>query len=125
LLGRQLSHAEDVSADGSVIVGHSSGVGDQYAFIWSPADGMRDLSTYLADAGVDVGTWRFDLAQGVSDDGLTIVGIGRRMPSFNQEAFVVSIPEPASLVLALASATLLLPRRRRTGAGGGAGHHRP
>ena len=114
LLGRQLSHAEDVSADGSVIVGHSGGGGDHYAFIWTPADGMRDLSTYLADAGVNVGTWRFDLAQGVSDDGLTIVGIGRRTPSFNQEAFVVSIPEPASLAWAFAAATLLLPRRRRT-----------
>jgi probable HAF family extracellular repeat protein len=123
--GHQLSHAEDVSANGSVVVGYSSTGGDQYAFIWTPANGMRDLSTYLADAGVDIGTWRFDSAQGVSDDGLTIVGIGRRMPSFNQEAFVVSIPEPASLALALTSAALLLPRGRRTGSSGGAGNRRP
>jgi probable HAF family extracellular repeat protein len=110
LLGGGSSYASDVSADGSVVVG---GCGDG-AFIWTPSDGMLDLSTHLSNAGVDIGTWSFDSAQAVSDDGRTIVGIGRRAPSFNSEAFVVSIPEPAAAAIACASWwTLPLARTRR------------
>ncbi|MCH9023676.1 MAG: PEP-CTERM sorting domain-containing protein, partial [Planctomycetes bacterium] len=50
-------------------------------------------------------------AKGISADGLTIVGWGRN-PSGNSEAWIATIPEPATLSL-LALGSLALLRRRR------------
>ncbi|MCW8843379.1 MAG: hypothetical protein OQK00_08200, partial [Rhodobacteraceae bacterium] len=67
--GIQDSAASGVSADGSIVVGRSAGVGNRYRpFMWTQADGMVDLGTMRSD---DSGTgW----AVAVSGDNTTIVG---------------------------------------------------
>jgi probable HAF family extracellular repeat protein len=59
--------ANDVSADGKVVVGHSSSLIGQQAFIWNAQDGMRGLGVLPGDTSSD--------AFGISADGSTVVGI--------------------------------------------------
>jgi probable HAF family extracellular repeat protein len=113
LLGRESSYATDVSADGSVIVGATTHFGDGWAFVWTESAGMLDLAAYLADNGVDVGTWQFEVAHAVSNDGRTIVGVGRPSPGANEQAFVVVVPEPAGTLACVVGVLCLLPRCRR------------
>jgi probable HAF family extracellular repeat protein len=97
------SVANAVSADCSVVVGSGNvvdadGIGD--AFYWTEATGMiklRDLLTTLGASNLD--GWSLISATGVSADGQTIVGSGTN-PSGTTEAWVATIPEPYSLVLA-------------------------
>lgn len=80
-----------VSADGSVVVGHSEGdpVGF-HAFVWTEADGMRDLKTLLeTDYGLDLGDWRLSLVYDLSDDGTALTGYGTN-PSGQTEAWLVT-----------------------------------
>jgi probable HAF family extracellular repeat protein len=103
--GRLLSDAFDVSADGSVIVGSSEGfrpdgVAVPQAFYWTAETGMLNLREMLISAGVNnLDGWQLGSAQGVSADGLTIVGTGIR--NGRAEAWVATIPEPSTVALAL------------------------
>lgn len=118
-LGRARSHAEDVSGDGSIIVGQvSDDLSNADAFVWTEARGMRLLSDVLIDHGVDIGDWYFGIALGVSGDGQTIVGVGRQSPTANGEAFVVQLPDPASPALLACAAIWMLARHRRNPARG-------
>ena len=121
--GRLNSQAFDVSADGSVIVGigetsFDGALGRSEAFYWSAETGMfnlRDLLVSLGATGLD--DW-FALteARGVSADGLTIVGSGFRTGAIAPEAFVATVPEPSTIVLAALAALVLWMiclRRRR------------
>ncbi len=110
--GSFYSYASGVSADGSTVVGWSnSALGDE-AFIWDTASGMQRLQDVLVnDHGLDLTGWRLDSANGISDDGLTIVGKGYN-PSGYHEAWIATIPEPVTLSL-LALGGLALLRRRR------------
>jgi probable HAF family extracellular repeat protein len=66
-LGGRWSYAYGVSADGSVVVGVSEGVGGRdRAFRWTVASGMEDLDTLLK---------RKSYAYGVSADGAVVVGV--------------------------------------------------
>jgi probable HAF family extracellular repeat protein len=82
----------DISNDGKV-VGQS---GNQFfgvprAFIWTPEDGMMYLGDYLMEQGVTgVEDVHFFTAQGISDDGNTIVGAYVNEVGFLQ-AFVVRL----------------------------------
>jgi len=70
LPGATWSGANDVSADGSVIVGVSGSSGTPtwaQAFVWTPASGMIGLSDFP-------GSSQSSYAYGVSDSGLVIVG---------------------------------------------------
>jgi hypothetical protein len=103
--GTNESIAYDVSADGSVVVGES-GFG-RTAFIWTANGGIRDLREVLLASGVtEVADWELNAAYGVSADGRTVVGIGTN-PNRLAEAWLATIPEPASSWL-LAAAALLL-----------------
>ncbi len=66
------------SSDGSAVVGYSEAEPQGYhAFLWTEADGMRDLKEVLEnDYGLDLTGWRLSLAYDISDDGTAIVGYG-------------------------------------------------
>ena len=64
--GNKASQAEDISADGSVIVGASTSAAGSQAFRWTAADGMTGLGLPSGAA--------FGRAAGVSADNSTIIG---------------------------------------------------
>ena len=111
------SYAYDVSADGSVVVGYGSidsDIGPKLdAFIWDAGNGMRSLKDVLEiDFGLDLHNWLLLKATGISADGLTIVGYGIN-PYGNTEAWIATIPEPASaMILGLGSLIVYFRRRR-------------
>lgn len=106
------SAAFAVSADGSVVVGRSTGfvgnMGVGGAFYWTEATGMLNLQDVLLSLGADnLDAWSLSEARGVSTDGLTIVGWGDH--NGRMEAFMATVPEPSTVVLAiLAAGTLLI-----------------
>jgi probable HAF family extracellular repeat protein len=58
--------ANDVSADGSVVVGHSNSPVGEQAFIWTAQDGMRGLGVLPGDTSSS--------AVAIAADGATVVG---------------------------------------------------
>jgi len=105
------SQALDVSNDGSVIVGFGTTDFGSEAFIWNATDGMLNLKEILVGSfGLDLTGWTLTAANGISGDGLTIVGTGINPLGF-QEAWVATIPEPLTLSF-LALGGLVLRRRR-------------
>jgi probable HAF family extracellular repeat protein len=88
-----------ISGDGSVVVGYSvSDLYEEEAFVWDADHGMRVLQDVLAnDYGLDLTGWSLKGASGISDDGLTIVGMGVS-PSGKREAWIAVIPEPTTAV---------------------------
>lgn len=67
-----------VSGDGAVIVGtYGEATGNRRAFVWTEADGARDLQDlFQVYYGVDFQGWQLQAATAISTDGSTIVGIG-------------------------------------------------
>jgi probable HAF family extracellular repeat protein len=107
LPGTTESFAKSVSASGAVIVGTSSGPSGDTAFRWvvdpasTHASGgtMQSLSAALELANVDVSTWQFKEATGISADGQTIVGVANEngvhtayIASFTSGGAIVFIP---------------------------------
>jgi probable HAF family extracellular repeat protein len=107
------NYATGVSADGSVVVGNSYPRFGSEAFIWTTGGGMQNLREFfIAGGATGLNGWRLDDARAISADGRTIVGAGTN-PAGNQEAWVATIPEPNTLMLAaLASFALLVTLRR-------------
>ena len=118
------SSASAVSDDGQVIVGYGC-TGTVYpdpfgdpmpfyeAFIWTPAEGMRNLREVLGGQyGLDLTGWTLRSAVDISADGTTIVGMGVN-PEGNEEAWIVTIPEPTVLGMLLLAGLLWHPRRTR------------
>lgn len=94
--GEVLAAANDVSADGSVIVGLATDELGDVAFLWDAMHGMRSLQDVLVDEyGLNLDGWRLTRARGISDDGLTITGIGINSLG-QQEGWIATIPEPPS-----------------------------
>ena len=99
------SEVFDVSADGNVIVGEQflDEEGEEVvATIWDPQGGLRNLQTLLVDEvglGDALTGWTLERANGISADGLSIVGFGIN-PEGNPEGWLVrldEIPPPALL----------------------------
>jgi probable HAF family extracellular repeat protein len=115
--GRTASIAYDVSADGAVIVGtgftvDATGREVIRAFHWTAETGMLNLQDLLVSAGAtNLDGWALVDARGVSADGLTIVGVGAH--NGREEAWVATIPEPATIGLAAIAAAALLGFRLR------------
>ncbi|MCB9851720.1 MAG: PEP-CTERM sorting domain-containing protein [Phycisphaerales bacterium] len=85
--------AQDVSADGSIIVGGT--------YLWQDGIGLRLLQEFLmTDYGLDTSGWTNLAAGSISDDGMVIVGSGTN-PNGVREGWIATIPEPASLALFL------------------------
>ena len=100
--GSFLSSADGVSADGSVVVGHSNSALGSEAFLWTSDGGMQNLRDLLIAGGVTgLTNWTLYEATSVSADGRTIVGTGTN-PLGNSEAWIATIPEPSTAVLAIA-----------------------
>ena len=73
---------------------------------------MQSLKDVLEDDYyLDLTGWTLDWAMDVSDNGLTIVGVGIN-PLGDTEAWVATIPEPATLLL-FGLGGLALRRKRR------------
>jgi uncharacterized membrane protein len=66
-----------ISRDGSAVVGSSTSANGVEAFIWTQATGMQSVKTLLTIAGLDLTGWDLNVATDLSDDGLSIVGVGR------------------------------------------------
>jgi uncharacterized membrane protein len=73
------SVAVAASFDGSVIVGEADQTKSPFAgfaTVWDADHGLRSVADALTAAGIDLGSWTFAYANGVSADGKTIVGNG-------------------------------------------------
>ncbi len=107
--GRTPRYGFAISGDGCVIGGGSSGL--EAAYIWDTENGSRDLKFLLEqEFGFDLTDWRLTLVTGLSYDGLIIVGNGVN-PFGQEEAWVVTLPEPTTLLLLGLGAVML--RRKR------------
>jgi len=116
------SNALAVSADGSIVVGSSSSTFDVHdyarygeAFYWTESGGMQNLKNILINLGADLTawdstTWTLTEATGISPDGKTIVGYGFNGGS--PEAWIATIPEPATMCLLGLGVLGLLKKRR-------------
>ena len=136
--GASWSEARAVSADGSVVVGRASTgyttlpksvagptegtlqiqspdpIPVFEAFIWTESGGMRNLREVLTSiCGLDLNGWTLTTATDVSADGLTVVGTGIN-PDGNSEAWIATIPEPATVALLAGGFVALVLRKRRT-----------
>ncbi len=102
----------DLTPDGSIIVGTSeTDIAFGEAFIWDAVNGIRDMRDMLMqDFALDLTGWMLRTASGISADGRTIVGTGVNPNGFT-EAWIATIPEPASAILLLLGTTMLLRRR--------------
>jgi probable HAF family extracellular repeat protein len=104
----------DISADGSVVVGSGSdpATTSGAAFIWTTETGMLSLRDVLIFGGVtNLNGWRLVSAEGVSEDGLTVVGTALHEQDGRREAYVATIgaiPEPSTFILTALSAASLL-----------------
>lgn len=95
-----LSRAYDCSSDGSVVVGYSNTAAGLAGFIWTQADGMRNLKTLASSApfnlGTAIGTFPLTRAVGISDDGLVICGYGKFGAGNNDfDGYVLNLREAA------------------------------
>jgi uncharacterized membrane protein len=86
-----LAFARDVSGDGDLVVGSSQEHG---AYLWPRGEPAMSLQELLeAGHGLDLAGWTLTSAEGISENGLTIVGFGTN-PQGNAEAWVVTLPDP-------------------------------
>jgi uncharacterized membrane protein len=113
------STALAVSADGSVVVGSGNtvnGINVGEAFYWTESGGMQSLKDMLVNLGADLTAWdgkawTLTAATGISADGKTIVGYGFNDQS--PEAWIATIPEPATMILLGLGGVFLRSRKSR------------
>ena len=95
LPGCTSSVATKISGDGRTIAGISYAPIPlrtcAIAFIWDAEKGIRSLSSVLAQAGANPGSWSLESPQGLSHDGRSVVGNGKN-PLGQQEAWFARLP---------------------------------
>ena len=85
-------------------------IGDR-AYYWSPDEKVLTDLGALVDGGLAANGWSYlKTVTGMNEAG-QIIGLGVR-PNGDQEGYVLSIPEPASLGLVLLASTAMLRRKR-------------
>jgi probable HAF family extracellular repeat protein len=100
-IGGQGSVAMGVSSDGSVVVGHIGGTWffdpPIEAFVWTERKGMQSVWSVLVDQfGLDLSGWTLTSAEGISDDGLVIVGTGIN-PNGDPEGWIAVLPSSLAI----------------------------
>jgi probable HAF family extracellular repeat protein len=114
LPGASVSDALSVSGDGSVVVGYSGTPSAHQAIIWDATHGTRNLQQVLTtDYGLNLTGWTLEDANAISADGRTFVGDGFD-PNHHVEAWIATIPEPATGLLVMAGVLGLAAARRRS-----------
>ncbi len=96
--------AQAISGDGNVVVGAGlNGSGQAVAFAWDAYHGSRSIPALLASQGIDLDGFTLGKANGVSYDGLTLVGIGITSDRTNIQPWIARldegtfVPEPSSI----------------------------
>jgi uncharacterized membrane protein len=111
------SVATDLTGDGSAVVGmgRTGSAAVFEAFYWTEDLGMVNLQEWLMGNGVtNLTGWSLTSAQGISEDGKTIVGYGVN-PLGQTEAWLatVAVPEASTIwLLGLSVVGLALVRRK-------------
>lgn len=115
LPGKSGSEATGVSADGSVIIGLSSGGGDA-AFIWTAEAGMRSLLDVLVAGGAtDLAGWTFTNALAISADGRHVLVSASNQPGQIGQYVAHLVPLPPAIYLFGSALAGLATRRWATG----------
>ncbi len=98
--GARTSAAFAIDATGDVIVGEAGILGPTpRAFIWTRANGMRELQSRLNSLGAtNLNGWTLQRATGISSNGTHIVGYGRN-PRGRTEAWLAVLPESGTSML--------------------------
>lgn len=107
--------ANAVSDNGRVVAGFARDtlVDRRYAMVWLDGSGPINLQDYLATLGVNVPAGvRLAFCQSISADGRTIVGSASVNGSY--QAFVATIPSPATIAVTLAAISGVTVARRRS-----------
>ena len=110
------SWAQDISANGTTIVGNAVFHGRDEAFIWTELTGMVPLAEWLIeehDLNDQLVGWHLADVEGISDDGLTLAGNGTNPNGF-QEGWVVKlnpVPEPQSIALVMLASLASIGRK--------------
>ena len=92
--------------------GHQMDMVNMQPFLWNELQGMLNLQELLQTTyEFNIDDWTLTEATGISADGLTIIGNGIN-PDGHKEAWIATIPEPASLLL-LAVGTCWVRRRHQ------------
>lgn len=107
------SAALDASLGGELLVGFvgDRASGDTQAVIWHDSGNVTFLQDLLEDVyGLDLTGWVLEAATAVSYDGNTLVGYGIN-PDGYREAWIATIPEPATGALLAFGLALLALRR--------------
>ncbi|MBS0187829.1 MAG: hypothetical protein JSS51_07155 [Planctomycetes bacterium] len=94
--------ASDSNADGSIIVGTSNG----RAFIWDAVHGTRDLQALIDANGHDTTGWTLLSADAISDDGLTVAGMGILSGSSELEGWVANLSRTCNVPDSVGSVSL-------------------
>ncbi len=110
LPGDIYSHANAVSDDGSVIVGTSTPdydifytdhvTGNEHAFRWTQATGMANLKTLLSNAGLNMKGISLLTADGLSADGVAIVGKALMPGDTNPTGYLVTYIDSTNYAVA-------------------------
>lgn len=100
------------SADGSVLVGdmYDANFTNYRGVVWTDS-GVQSVESYLTGFGVDMSGWTIGTCHGISQDGMTLVGVGLN-PVGQTRGWVAVIPAPATAAL-LAIGVGVTARRRR------------
>jgi uncharacterized membrane protein len=106
--------ATNVSFDGSLVFGNSMDSNlnpNGNAFIWDQTNGTRLLADFLQnDFGLNLEGWNLMGVSATDDSGNIIVGSGIN-PQGQQELWIATIPEPATIILFGLGAALLWRRK--------------
>jgi len=78
-----------LSADGSVVIGHTLDSSDYAAFLWTAAHGSRVIRSTLESAGVDLRGWKLSQALALSADGRIVIGGGQCGDSYTMYRLVL------------------------------------